>query len=83
MLYLLTKHAQQVLTERGILTAWMERTLSDPELIMPDPLDPELERRYRQIPEHGGRVLRVVVNTTVDPHRVVRVFFDRTMKGKL
>ena len=44
MLYLLTKHAQQVLTERGILTEWMERTLSDPELITPDPLDPELER---------------------------------------
>lgn len=82
MHYLLTKHAQQVLTERGILIDWMERTLSDPQLVMPDPLDPELERRYRQIPEHGGRVLRVV-NTTVDPHRVVSVFFDRTMKGKL
>ena len=28
-------------------------------------------------------LLRVAVNTAVDPNRVVTVFFDRTMKGKL
>jgi hypothetical protein len=37
----------------------------------------------RSIPEFGGRVLRVAVNTAVEPNRVVSVFFDRKMKGKL
>ena len=59
------------------------RTLAAPELRLPDPDDATVERRYRQIPEHGGRVLRVVVNTTVEPVRVVSVFFDRKMKGRL
>ena len=35
------------------------------------------------IPEFGGRVLRVAVNTAIEPNRVVSVFFDRQMKGKL
>ena len=42
-----------------------------------------MERRFRRIPEFGGRVLRVAVNTTVEPNRIVSVFFDRKMKGKL
>lgn len=62
---------------------WLEHTLNTPELILPDPDDAEVERRFRKIPEFGGRVLRVAVNTTVEPVRVVSVFFDRTMKGKL
>ena len=36
-----------------------------------------------RFPEHGDRVLRVVVNTSVVPERVVSVYFDRAMKGKL
>jgi len=48
-----------------------------------DPHDAAVERRFRRIPEFGDRVLRVAVNTTVDPLRVVSVFFDRRMKGKL
>jgi len=42
-----------------------------------------LESRFAKIPEHGDRVLRVVLNNTVVPARVVSVYFDRTMKGKL
>ena len=83
MKYELTKHAQKVLAEREILVEWMERTLSAPELVLPDPDDATVERRFRQIPEFGGRVLRVAVNTAVEPNRIVSVFFDRDMKGKL
>jgi len=61
----------------------VERTLSAPELVLPDPDTPTVERRFRRIPEFGGRVLRVAVNTAVEPNRVVSVFFDRRMKGKL
>ena len=45
------------------------------------------ERFFRSIPEQNGRILRVAVNTSVAPWRVVSgvvsVFFDRSMKGKL
>jgi hypothetical protein len=61
----------------------VERTLAAPELRAPDPDDADVERLYRKISEFGGRVLRVAVNTTVEPNRVVSVFFDRQMKGKL
>ncbi len=47
--------------ERHIPVEWMERALAQPELKLPDPMDATLERRYRKIPEHENRVLRVVV----------------------
>ena len=71
------------MAEREIAIAWVEQTLAAPELRLPDPDDAAVERFYRKIPEFGGRVLRVAVNTTVEPNRVVSVFFDRQMKGKL
>jgi hypothetical protein len=83
MKYEFTKHAAKALAEREIAVEWMERTLTEPELRMPDPDDAAVERRYRRIPEFGGRVLRVAINTTVEPNRIVSVFFDRKMKGKL
>lgn len=83
MRYKLTQHAQKVMSERGIKIEWMERTLFQPELVLPDTEDSAVERYFRQIPEFGGRVLRVVVNTKVEPARVISTFFDRTMKEKL
>jgi hypothetical protein len=83
MNYELTKHAQKALDEREIQIEWMERTLNAPELILSDPEDVSVVRLFRRIPEFGGRVLRVAVNTAVEPKRIVSVFFDRTMKGKL
>ncbi len=83
MRYDMSKHAQKVLMERLIPVEWVERTLSHPELTLPDPQDSLVERRFRRIPEFEGRVLRVVVNTAVDPCRVVSVFFDRSMRDRL
>ena len=83
MNYELTQHARKVLEERGIAVDWMERTLAEPEEVSPDPGDVEIQRFFRAIPEFGGRVLRVAVNTTVEPWRVVSVFFDRNQKAKL
>ena len=83
MKFELTRHAQKVLEEREIPVEWMERTLSAPEWVLPDPEDATVERRFRRIPEFGGRVLRVAVNTAVDPNRVLSVFFDRQMRGEL
>jgi hypothetical protein len=81
--YELTEHARHVLDERRISLVWMERVLTSPALIQPSPTDPDLENRFGGIAEFGDRVLRVVVNTQVVPERVVSVYFDRRMKGKL
>ena len=83
MNYTLSEHAKKVLAEREIQLEWLERTLREPVLRRPDPDDSSLERRYRAIPEFEGRVLRVVVNVAIEPVRVVSVFFDRSMRGKL
>lgn len=81
--YDLSAHARHVLGERGIRLEWLERVLRQPALRLPDGLDTALEHHLARIDEHGGRVLRVVVNTAAQPPRIVTVYFDRTMKGKL
>jgi hypothetical protein len=81
--YVLTEHAKRALEERDIATEWLERTLAKPALREPDSGDPTLEQRYLSIPERDGRVLRVIVDPSVVPVRVVSVFFDRTKRGKL
>ena len=83
MKYALTRHAQNVLEEREIPVDWLERVLNAPQLIEPDPDDQALEHRLGRIAEHGNRVLRVVVNKTGRPARVVTLYFDRTMRIKL
>ena len=83
MKYELTQHARDMLAERQILTEWMERVLANPARVEPSVTDATVESRLAKIAEHGGRVLRVVVNKKAVPERVVSVYFDRTMKGKL
>lgn len=80
MNYELTQHARKVLEERAIAIEWMERALANPEETAPDPNDSVVQRFYCAIPEFGGRTLRVAVNTTVNPWRVVSVFFDRNKR---
>jgi hypothetical protein len=75
--YELSVHAEVVVAERAISLAWLEQTLSEPDDMRPDARDHELVHYLRVVPEHGGRVLRVVVNQSTSPRRVVTVFFDR------
>ena len=81
--YTLSRHARDVLEERDIPVAWLEHVLEYPQRIEPDPNDAELEHRLCRIHEHGDRVLRVVLNKTVRPPRVVTLYFDRTMRDRL
>jgi hypothetical protein len=80
-----TEHAKHSAKERLIDTSWVLSTVRKPEFEdeEADPKDAELERFYRRIPERENRVLRVVVNTKLAPWRIVSVFFDRRMRGKL
>lgn len=78
-----TVHARQVMAEREIPVDWVQRTVGAPALRSRDPYDEEVDRFYLPIVERGDRVLRVAVNVTSDPWRVVTVFFDRSMRGEL
>ena len=75
-----TRHAAQVMAERAISAEWVERVLTAPAWRLPDPNDPTVERFFGRIAERDGRALRVVVNTSVAPWRVVSVFFDRSVR---
>ena len=77
------RHAADAMGERMIPAPWVQRVVASPELRVSDPNDPKIERFFRRIPEKDNRVLRVAVNTQVAPWRVVSVFFDRNMRGKL
>jgi hypothetical protein len=58
------------------------RVLTTPERTEVDRSDPALTHALGRIAEHDGRVLRVVYNATVDPPRIVTVYFDRRQRGK-
>ena len=81
--FVTTAHARKVISERAIRLEWIERVLSQPERTERDQVDPELHHALGRIPEHGGRVLRVVYNRMAAPWRIVTVYFDRTEKDKL
>ncbi|NDV87849.1 DUF4258 domain-containing protein [Aurantimonas aggregata] len=70
-------HASDAIGERELAFTWIVRTIHKPEWILPDPRRPGVERRYRAIPEHGNRILRVVVMEKSDEIRIITAFFDR------
>lgn len=53
-------HAETVIQERGLERSWVETTARQPDWRTDDPAEADLvERRYRSLPECGGRILRV------------------------
>lgn len=81
--YVLSAHAETVIAARSIPIAWVERVLTSPEKNEPDKGDPQVTHALGRIPEHGGRVLRVVYNGVIEPVTIVTVYFDRTQRNKL
>ena len=77
-----TDHALQRMAKRAIQTEWVERVIREPALRHDDVIDPELEHRLAKVPELANRVLRVIVSKS-EPRRVVTLYPDRNMKGKL
>ncbi len=68
---------------RNVSEEWVLRILDHPSVRSRDPFDPDLERFYGEVNEIENRVLRVVVNTSSTPWRIVTVFPDRNMRGKV
>jgi Domain of unknown function (DUF4258) len=81
--YELTEHARESLRTRSVIRLeWIERVLTRPAGVEPDRVDPLLQHRLGRIDEYGGRVLRIVVNPSHTPVRVITVYFDRRMRGR-
>ncbi len=56
----LTKHAAQAMTERVIALEWVEKAVTEPELRIPDPNDPDPDAsfgacRSAETKSSGGR----------------------------
>ena len=81
--YELSAHAAAVMAERDIDLAWVEQVITHPERLESAKSNPGLTSAVGRIAERDGRVLRVVYNANVEPPRVVTVYFDRGLKGKL
>lgn len=73
-------HAKEMLTERKISEEWVWRTLNSPD--NKETAADNNTHYTKAIQEHGDRILRVVVNSNVEPNRIVTVFFDRRLKRK-
>ena len=78
-----TEHALNAMAEREVSPDWVRQAVAAPDLRAPNPNDPDSEFFFRRALEQGDRVLRVVVNTNAAPWRVVTVYFDRSMRGRL
>lgn len=79
----LTLHASEMLAVRGIAEKVLGAVLDQPDLIRPDRGDESLENWYGVVPDHEGRVLKVVVRKEGDTMVVVTAYFDRSMRGKV
>lgn len=71
-----TAHARTAMAERELAEAWVTATALAPEWEAPDPR-PGTVRRYRAIPERGGRILRVACVETANEIRILSAFLDR------
>ena len=70
-----THHANTMTHERMIQEAWVLATVENPDIVEDKN---NSERHYmKRIPEKGMRVLRVIVNHTASPPKVITVFIDR------
>lgn len=81
--YQLSQHAAKRMQERKIEERWVQAALDAPDRQEADPVDIEAKHALKIIPEMGNRVLRVVYNEISRPVRIISVFFDRGMKGRL
>lgn len=77
-----TRHALARLEKRKIKRAWVEQVVGNPDSIEADGVDPTLQHRLGKVPELANRVLRVIVSLD-EPMRIITLYLDRNMKGRL
>ncbi len=73
--YQFSEHAEDMLRERNISIEWVQFTLNNPE--QKETKEDGTIHYICPIKEYKGKFLRVVVNPSSNPVRVVTAFFDR------
>jgi hypothetical protein len=73
-----TRHFNQMLEERNILSKWVDQALKAPDHV--EDIEDGTRHYIKQINEYGNRWLRVVINVQVNPNRAVTAFFDRRLR---
>jgi fermentation-respiration switch protein FrsA (DUF1100 family) len=73
----LSSHTRDMLVERALQEAWIWRAIKEPDQIWTG--DDGNEHYAKAIAERENKMLHVVVNPSVQPRRVVTVFFDRRL----
>ncbi len=81
--FVLSRHAERVLLERGVAIEWVAAVIAMPTKTEADSEDAELRHALGPVAAREGRVLRVVYNPGKKPPVVVTAYFDRRMKGRL
>jgi len=73
----LSAHAKSMMVKRKISNDWISRTLNTPDKKQ---RGNDGNMHYtKSIREREGRVLHIVMNTDVQPNKVVTLFFDRRL----
>lgn len=78
--YIFSEHAHDMLLERKIREKWVKLTLTDPD----DSKEPDdgTIHYIKCIKEYNNRYLRVIVNPSSEPVKIVTLFFDRRLGRK-
>jgi hypothetical protein len=76
-----SKHAIDMIYERGINMDWISDTIKAPDHT--EFISDEELHYIKQIKEFGNRYLRVVVNPYTQPKRIITLFFDRRIKRQI
>ena len=77
-----TQHALNAMRERQLDEQWVTETVQAPQWHEADPHDVTISRRFRAIPERGGRYLRVACVETATEIRILTAFLDRRPRPK-
>ncbi|MBM2815562.1 MAG: hypothetical protein HW421_2324 [Ignavibacteria bacterium] len=70
-----------MIIEREIPESWISDAINAPDYT--EFISNEELHYIKQIKEFGNRYLRVVVNPYTQPKRIITLFFDRRIKGKI
>jgi aminoglycoside phosphotransferase len=78
MKYTFSKHAKSMIQERKIRLEWIHHTLDMPDFI--ETRSDGNQHYFKKIIDFGSRYLHIVINDSVNPNKIVTLFFDRGVK---
>lgn len=79
--FIFSEHANDMLNERKINKAWVDLAVNDPDTKQDNSVDGTVHY-IKRIKEYNNRYLRVVVNSSDQPIKIVTLFFDRRLGKK-